>query len=87
MDTYTYRIYMDIGDRPHSVYIWINMPRVMPKWKADAKEFTVRVDFHETRGYQLNAPRPVMEHLGRPERVTFVIRREKVEVRAAAGHG
>lgn len=57
----------------------------MPKWKADAKEFTVRVSFHETRGHQLYVPRPVMEHLSNPERVTFVIRRQKVEVRAATG--
>jgi hypothetical protein len=55
----------------------------MPKWKEGAKEFTVTVNFHETRGYQLNVPRPVMEHLSKPEKLTFVIRREKVEVRAA----
>jgi hypothetical protein len=55
----------------------------MPKWKKDATEFTVTVNFHETRGFQLNVPRPVMEHLSRPERVTFVIKREKIEVRAA----
>jgi len=55
----------------------------MPKWKDGAKEFTVVVNFHETRGYQLNAPRPVMEHLGKPRRVTFAISRGKVEVKAA----
>lgn len=55
----------------------------MPKWKEGAREFTVVVNFHETRGYQLNVPRPIMEHLAHPERVTFVIRRQKVEVRAA----
>jgi hypothetical protein len=56
---------------------------VVPKWKSDAKEFTATVNIHETRGYQLNVPRPVIEHLSKPERITFVIRREKVEVRAA----
>jgi hypothetical protein len=55
----------------------------MPKWKKDAKEFTVTVNYHETRGTQVNVPRPVVEHLSKPERVTFVIRREKVEIRAA----
>ena len=55
----------------------------MPKWKKDAREFTVGVSFHEVRGYAATIPKPVAEHLGNPERVTFVIRRERVEVRAA----
>ena len=55
----------------------------MPKWKKDAREFTVGVNFHEVRGYAATIPKPVMEHLAHPERVTFVIRRERVEVRAA----
>ena len=55
----------------------------MPKWKEGGKEFTVVVNFHETRDHQLNVPRPIIEHLSHPVRVTFVIRREKVEVRAA----
>ncbi len=55
----------------------------MPKWKAGAKEFTVGVSFHEVRGYAATIPKPVAEHLGRPEKITFTLRREKVEVRAA----
>ena len=55
----------------------------MPKWKADAKEFTVSVNYHETRGTLTVIPKPVTERLGRPERITFVIHRSKVEVRAA----
>ncbi len=56
----------------------------MPKWKEGAKEFTVSVNFHEVRGYQVVIPRPVAEHLGRPERITYVLRKSKVEVHAAA---
>lgn len=55
----------------------------MPKWKKDAKEFTVGVSYHEVRGYSATIPKPVMEHLSKPERITFTLRREKVEVRAA----
>lgn len=55
----------------------------MARWKADAREFTVSVNFHRTRGYQLNVPRPVMECLAKPARITFVIRGTRVEVRAA----
>jgi bifunctional DNA-binding transcriptional regulator/antitoxin component of YhaV-PrlF toxin-antitoxin module len=54
----------------------------MPKWKKDAKEFTVSVTFHEMRGYQTVIPKPVAEHLSRPERVTFIIRRGRVEIKA-----
>jgi len=74
---------MDTLARPEGVYIWIRWGNRMPKWKDGAKEFTVVVNFQETRGYQLNAPRPVMEHLGKPRRVTFAISRGKVEVKAA----
>lgn len=55
----------------------------MPKWKADAKEFTVSVNYHEVRGYAATIPKPVMAHLAHPVRITFVLRREKVEIRAA----
>ena len=55
----------------------------MPKWKKDAKEFTVSVSFHVVRGYAATIPKPVMEHLAKPERITFHIRHGKVEIRAA----
>ncbi|MGI0128632.1 MAG: hypothetical protein ACREEC_00500 [Thermoplasmata archaeon] len=58
----------------------------MPKWKKDAKVFTVSVSFHEVRGYQTVVPKPVMAHLSHPERLTFEIRRGKVEVRAATSY-
>ena len=61
----------------------IHMPHLMPKWKADAKEFTVGVNYSEGRGYQATIPKPVMAELGNPERLTFAIRRKKMEVRAA----
>jgi hypothetical protein len=57
--------------------------KCMPKWKKGAKEFTVGVSFHEVRGYAATIPKPVMEHLSNPERITFALRKEKVEVRAA----
>jgi hypothetical protein len=58
----------------------IFMSYAMPKWKADAKEFTVGVNYSEGRGYQATIPKPLMAHLGNPERLTFAIRRKKVEV-------
>jgi len=55
----------------------------MPKWKPDAKEFTVAVNFQEVRGYQAVIPRPVAQHLGNPEHITYKLGKGKVEVRAA----
>ena len=45
----------------------------MPKWKKDAKEFTVSVNFNESRGYQSSIPKPIIDALGDPDKVTFVI--------------
>ena len=45
----------------------------MPKWKEDAKEFTVSVNYNEIRGYQSSIPRPIMDLLGDPEKITFVV--------------
>ena len=45
----------------------------MPKWKKDAKEFTVSVNYNQARGYQSSIPKPVIEVLGTPRMITFVI--------------
>ena len=53
----------------------------MPKWKKDANQFTVSVNHNEIRGYQSSIPKPVMETLGNPDRITFLIKtKKKVEV-------
>ncbi len=54
----------------------------MPKWKKGATEFRVSVNFHKTRGYQSSIPRPIMEALGEPEELAFIIKGKKVEVQA-----
>jgi hypothetical protein len=54
----------------------------MPKWQKDAKEFAVSVTYHETRGYQCYIPRPLMEHLGKPHAVKFIIKGSRIEIEA-----
>lgn len=54
----------------------------MPKWKKDETEFPVHVSYHEKRGYQAYVPRPIMEALGDPDFVKFVLKGNKVEVKA-----
>ena len=54
----------------------------MPKWKKDAKEFTVGVNFNEKRGYQCSIPKPIMEVLGEPDAVTFVMDNKQVKIKS-----
>lgn len=52
----------------------------MPKWKKDETEFPVSVSHHETRGYQAYLPKPLMDFLGNPDMIKFVIKGNKIEV-------
>jgi len=55
----------------------------MPKWKKNATEFTVGVNYYEKRGYQSSIPKPIIEFLGTPGRITFVITKKgKVEIKS-----
>ncbi len=56
---------------------------VVPKWKRNATEFTVGVNYNEIRGYQVSIPRPVAEVLGRPKAVTYLLKGKKVELKKA----
>jgi len=52
----------------------------LPKWKKDAKEFTVSINHHETRGYQSCIPKPIIEALGEPDKITFEIHGKNIRV-------
>lgn len=52
----------------------------MPKWKKGSKVFTVGVNYHETRGYQSSIPRPVMDALGEPDTITFILDEKGVRI-------
>jgi hypothetical protein len=53
----------------------------MPKWKKDETVFDVNVNYHKTRGYQIYVPRPIMDVLGDPDVIDFVVNGKKVEVK------
>ena len=55
----------------------------MTRWKKGETEFKVGVNFVETRGYSSSIPKPVMEALGEPGSIKFVLKGKKVEVVAA----
>jgi hypothetical protein len=71
--------------RTQAVSTWIWRERPMPKWKKDAKEFTVAVHHNEASGYYTTSiPKPVIDYLGKGievESVTYLIRGSKVEMR------
>jgi hypothetical protein len=53
----------------------------MPKWKKDTKEFEVGVNYVERRGYSSSIPKPIIEMLGNPDSIKFVITKgNKIEL-------
>ncbi|MFB5620595.1 MAG: hypothetical protein ACE5RC_05640 [Nitrosopumilus sp.] len=54
----------------------------MTKWKKDEKEFTVGVNYNDERGYQSTIPKPIMEILGNPDKITFVKKGTQIVLRA-----
>ncbi len=57
----------------------------MPKWKKDTKEFEVGVNYVEKRGYSSSIPKPIIEMLGNPESIKFVVN-DKNEVALVSGN-
>lgn len=55
----------------------------MPKYKENATEFPASVNYNEHRGYAGTIPRPIMEFLGNPSKIVYIIRGKRVEVEAA----
>jgi len=52
----------------------------MPKWKQDETEFTVSVNYNVLRGYQSSIPKPIIDHLKNPKKITFVIDNNHVKI-------
>ena len=46
----------------------------MPRWKKDQKEFSVKLTFDGANSTICRVPKPVMEFLGDPENLKFVIK-------------
>ncbi len=52
----------------------------MPKWKTNATNFTVTVNYDEKRGSLIRVPKPVLAKLGNPTKLTFVVKNSKIEI-------
>jgi len=47
------------------------------RWKKDAREFVVGVNYVENRGYSSSIPKPVVEILGNPDSIKYVVNDDK----------
>jgi len=57
----------------------------MGKWKKDAKEFVVGLNYIEGRGYSSSIPKPVIERLGKSDTLKFVINDDNNSVELISG--
>jgi hypothetical protein len=57
---------------------------IMPRWKKGEKEFRVSIMYHEHRGCQTYPPRLVVEVLGNPKTIRFIVNNKRRE--AESGH-
>ena len=56
----------------------------MPKWSKDATEFEVNVHYNKEKGSQIRLPKPILDKMNNPEKVTFVINGKTVKVVATS---
>lgn len=52
----------------------------MGKWKKDATEFTVNVNYYDKRGYQSSIPKPVIDKLRKPDIIRFVMTDKMIQL-------
>lgn len=52
----------------------------MPKWKKDATEFIVSVNDDGNGSNICRIPKPIIEKLGQPEKIKFVIDGKKITI-------
>lgn len=52
----------------------------MTRWKKDETEFTVSLFVDRSRGSMCIVPKPIVDMLGEPDRVTFRIKNNRITV-------
>ena len=62
-------------------FIWSGSVNVvLTKWKKDATEFTVKVNYNSKRGTQIYLPKPVVDLLGEPESLKFSLKNGRISI-------
>ena len=52
----------------------------VPKWKKDATEFIVSVNYNNVRGFQTSIPKPIAKILKEPTSIKFKVNGKKIEI-------
>ncbi len=52
----------------------------LTRWKKDETEFTVSLNLDESRGAICIVPKPIVEKLGKPQRIKFVVKGDKIVI-------
>jgi hypothetical protein len=58
---------------------------VVGRWKKNAKEFVVGVNYVENRGYSSSIPKPVVEILGNPNSIKYVVSDDNKTIQLVSG--
>ena len=65
---------------PRGIYKPSLITYTVPKWKKGEKEFKVSITYHQRRGCQTYLPRPIVERLGNPKTIRFIVKKKGIEV-------
>ena len=52
----------------------------MTRWSKDQTEFSVKLSFDGRNSISCRIPKPILEILGEPDRITFRIKNDKILV-------
>ena len=52
----------------------------MPKWKKDQNDFSVKLFYNDRRGCMAVIPKPILDMLGKPDGLNFVIKGKNIVV-------
>ena len=60
--------------RPFIFYTSTYNKKQLTRWKKDAKEFPVSLSFDGTNSMTCRIPKPILELLGEPDGIKFIIK-------------
>ena len=52
----------------------------MSRWNKEAKEFEVSIAYCDKKGSKVNVPKPILEILGKPLKIKFIISGKRILV-------
>ena len=53
---------------------------MMTRWKKDETKFNVKLQYHDTRGCMVIVPKPILQELHEPEKITFQLNKKNGKI-------